>query len=163
MGYSKPKLPENHGQNPFMKDTILKTKGKEIVRTELTNVRVTVETLLYGDSEDYVKIFASAKNRDIMLSLSSEGLKLLMFIMFQLEFLHDIIWINKKLFISKTNETSKMNIRIYKQAIDNLIEKEYILPLNTGEDDYYWINPIRFFKGNRYNLYAENFQVLLKK
>lgn len=110
---------------------------------------ITVQADVEYDS--YCKVYSNAERRLIVNGLSLRSKELLLWLFFEIEYGRDYVWINKKRCMKELNIKS---VNTFKQGLNGLIRYGFITP--TLINDYYWINPDFFFKGDRIKKYFKN-------
>lgn len=145
-------LPEDLGSNPFVKKLVIPvTKRLDYGKTvKEPNGTYGTPTVNY-EYTSYTKLFCSPERRFETNKLSPRSKELLLWIMYQIPNAQEFIWINKKMYMEESNITS---IDTYKKCIKELVINDFLTP--TIKLDVYWINPDKFFKGNRLEKYPDN-------
>lgn len=157
----KPKIvQQDMGKNPFIVNQFIKARtfGKDKHYTIQTDEGVnlitgSLKTEMVLEEQSYTKIYHDVDFRDIMLRLKEKGLKLLIYIMYQINSNEDYIWINNTHFQQQTGYTKPE----YKEAVTELIR--YSIITTTIYQEVYFINPMIFFSGNRLKKYPDNIQL----
>lgn len=146
----KPKVEEGDMVgNPLTADGF-----KIIIKKQVKNHRgkggeiVPVEVEL--EQEKYVKLYVEADKRKIIGNLCAPARGLFFWIMYELDYGKDWLWINKARFMEETGVNS---INTYKAAIKELVGRK-LLAVSLIKD-VFWINPKFFFCGSRINKYKE--------
>lgn len=96
------------------------------------------------------KLYCTSERRKLTSHLSVRAKELMVWIMYELDFGKDYIWINKGLYM---HENEIKSVDTYKAALSDLIRNCYITP--TSVHGVYWINPDFFFKGDRIGKYKD--------
>ena len=109
----------------------------------LVNVQLELERT------EYSKLYTSSERRKLISSLSTASKELYLWLMFEIKYGEDALWINKNRFMIE-NRTS---VNTYKKAVEELAKYAFIA--YTVIKDVYWINPDFFFKGDRLKKYPD--------
>lgn len=112
---------------------------------ELSSVSLTINKSVVIDNQQFSKLYNKAS--DLLMDLIPEGVKLLGFILKELEKDKDYIILDRIGFLERNNY--KTNMSFYK-GVNALIEVSVISVSNIGNK--YWINPYYFFNGDRTKL-----------
>ena len=115
---------------------------------------------MVGITKSYVKDRANKvsiyKNSDMLkvkMYMAGISLKLLTYISETLESGQDNFKMSGKKQNSFMEAASIKSRSTFYKAVDELIRYGFIIP--TGKQGYYWINPFRFFTGNRLKKYSD--------
>jgi len=111
----------------------------------------TINTSKLMDRSNKVNIYMTPELRQIYMLLTETSHKLLRYIEGILQYNQDVIKINVDKFMKEGLIKSKATV--YK-AIEELCRYGFITKYH--KQTYYWINPLRFFNGNRIVKYPEN-------
>lgn len=103
------------------------------------------------EKDEFCKFYCSSERRVKINSLTLRGKELLLWILFELKYGQDWIWINKERFMKESGISA---VNTFKGALKDLIRNGVLA--TTIETDTYWINPFYFFKGNRVNKFKQN-------
>jgi len=150
--YKKPTFTEEDlGVNPFAQS--LKIPVNEI---EFKNVYKKEEDMLLPlvkevEKTPITKLYTTSEHRKFTNNLSLRSKELLLWIMYEVKYGEDFLWVNKKRYMEECNISS---LNTYKEAIKELIRYGYVGL--TVIQDVYWINPLFFFKGDRIAKYPNN-------
>ena len=156
--YSKPKFRyDDLGKNPCTISLVIPVNiltikhqyEKDKDDDMLVNVQLELEYT------EYCKVYASSERRKLVSSLSPCAKELYLWLLYEIKYGQDALWINKERFMEE-NTTS---LNTYKKAIEELIRYAFIA--YTVVKDVYWINPDFFFKGDRLKKYPNN-KILIK-
>ena len=141
---------DNLGVNPFATSLIIvvvtvATDGYKSDGEDMLPVKQRLE------KDEFCKFYCSSERRIEINSLSLRGKELLLWILFELKYGQDWVWINKERFMKESNISA---VNTFKGALKDLIRNGILA--TTVETDVYWINPFYFFKGNRINKFKQN-------
>lgn len=149
------------GTNPFIVNQVIKARSFNreehllVKQSEGINLPFgEVKTAMLVEEQKYTKVYHDVDFRDILLLLDEYPLKLVLFIMYQINVNEDYVWINSRLFQDKTKLRDK---RDYITALETLIRYGVLSP--TIYKDVYWINPLIFFAGNRLHKYPNHLSI----
>ena len=152
---------KNLGRNPFIVNSEIKARslnlGKKVIIQTDEGINLpagSVNSLQVIEEQIYTKLYHDTDFRDICLRLNERGLKLVMYILYQLPANDDYIWINNVHFQDKCGYNKKTD---YVEAVMELIR--YGIITTTIYDDVYFINPLIFFCGNRLKKYPDNIKI----
>ena len=98
------------------------------------------------------KVYNKASNRLFASKLTAGSKSLLLWLIFEMDYNEDYIWINKTRYMEE-NDISSINT--YKKAITELTRYCVIYPM-LGKRNVYWINPRLMFNGNRITKYPDS-------
>lgn len=150
----------NMGKNPFIVNEMIKARSfqKEKHYTIQTDDGINLITgdlkeSLLVEEQSCTKVFHDVDYRDIILRLDEYGLKLMFYIMYQINPNEDYIWINNVHYQKCTNLTKKQ----YVEGVQSLVR--YSIITTTIYPEVYFINPMIFFSGNRLKKYPDNIKV----
>lgn len=150
---------EELGVNPFSFNLQVPVKQMEFKKQyikdaegNLTNVTAEVEAV------EICKFYCSPENRKIRNAFSLRAKEMYLWLLDEIEYGKDYIWINKDRYMKEMN-ISSMNT--YKDALNELIRYGHLT--ETITKGVYWINPEFFFKGNRITKYPKNIKVQYSK
>ena len=101
------------------------------------------------ENEDIVKFYTSASNRKTITLLSGGALRLFMWIVYEIDYGKDLVWINRKRYMGESQITS---VNTFKRSIEEL--ERYCLIHSTKKEEVFWINPRYLFKGSRMKKYS---------
>ncbi len=132
--------------NPFIDDLFIEIKG---FKSNDTDVHI--------EKEVYTKLYKTSEKRKLFFSLREKSRSLLTWIFYTIKPGEDIIFLNKDLYMKEAN----VSINTFKEAVKELIETKFIC--NTDIKEYYWINPVYFFSGNRLKKYADKVSIVPSK
>lgn len=155
-------IPANMGKNPFIVNEIIKARSfsKEKHYTIQTDDKINLVTgnlkeIMLVEEQHCTKLFHDVDYRNIILKLDENGMRLFLYIMYQINPNEDYVWINNTHYQSLTNVSKKQ----YLEGIQNLIR--YSIITTTIYQEVYFINPMIFFSGNRLKKYPDNIKVRL--
>jgi hypothetical protein len=106
------------------------------------------------DNTQFTKVYCSPENRKIRNAFSLRAKEMYLWLLDEIEYGKDYIWINKDRYMKEMN-ISSMNT--YKDALNELIRYGHLT--ETITKGVYWINPEFFFKGNRVTKYPKKVRV----
>ena len=101
-------------------------------------------------NSNFVKVFNTSKNRKKISSLSSKSKDLFLWLLYSIEESKDYVKIDKERYM----EESKTSLNTFKKSVEELIKESIIS--STIYRDIYWINPLFFFNGSRYEKYKDH-------
>ena len=124
----------------------------------LANDRKIREQVILMETDEFTRLYKSAKKRDILMSLSLPSTKLFLYIQYQLESGQDYITLVIDKVCDRTN-MSHVSIRkaILELGTNNILTKRMDMPHT------YWLNPIFLFCGSRPNKYPDNVVVVRER
>lgn len=148
------KLPKVDGEqlklNPFSQDLVIKATKRISPTAKIKDEKgewVPASSLV--DKAKATKIYTSALFRDKALNLTAGGLRLFVYIVYEMDGPQDWMQILPEQYISKGNSSKSS----YRRAVEELIDEGYISP--TKFKYVYWINPILMFSGSRVGKYPD--------
>ena len=155
-------------ENPFVTEQFIRvvtqSKLKEIMTTEqlLEGDRVVTHPELGSvkinsllDASNKVSVFMTPEMRVIYMRLSEVSHKLLRYFEGIVQYNNDLVKFNSEKFMGEA--LIKSRTTVYK-GIEELCRYGFITPYHKRS--YYWINPFRFFNGNRVTKYPENLKII---
>jgi len=149
----KPEITEElMGENPFLnklKIEVNKVTFNKQFAQDKDGVWLPVEKDLESDKS--CKVYLSKEKRLKMVALSARAKDLLLWLIYETEGSCEWVWINKHRYMAESKVAS---INTYKSALVELIRGGYLLA--SVIKDTYWINPERFFAGNRVVTFQNN-------
>lgn len=154
--YKKPLFTEKQlGVNPCLQTLII-----PVIKLEDTQFFKKDEDILtYAEyeveSEKSTKFYVSSSRRKLVNGLSGMSSKLFLWIMQELDYNKDYLWINKERFMDECNVGS---LNTFKTAITDLHKNNIIQP--TVIKEVYWINPSMFFQGSRVKKFPKNIKMM---
>ena len=112
--------------------------------------------LLFKEVEKtpFIRMYVTSPRRKILSLCSPQAKSLFLWIIFEIEYSKDYLWINKKRYMEE-NEVSSAT---YSRALAELHRYNLIQP--SVKKGIYWINPDFFFKGNRISKYPKNVVII---
>lgn len=140
--------------------TIEKTIGDtsigDDIRLELMGLSPEQKIYIWDEIGDmnFGKLMASAKNRNLIMSLSASTLKLFLWIIYALKFRGDVVTLDlakmEKLGFQMANGT-------FRNSIKELEDNKIIRRVGQKKDDYwmFFINPQILFKGDAKRFYND--------
>ena len=152
--------PDKIGANPFMfnKQNKIKVKtyrqGQKIIVESVDGMLIpsgTTSSVYALEQQPFTKVFHDPDFREMLMLLSPNALKLIIFIMYKLERNQDYVWVNSRLFQAEAMIKHKAD---YITAAEELNRYQIITP--TMYTDTYWINPFLLFFGNRIKKYPDH-------
>lgn len=152
----KPVITEEQlGYNPFVKPLVIKVRSVEFKGQYRLNEKEELYENVTGRIEygEVCKFYCSADRRNIRSKLSPRACQMVLWIMNELRYSEDFIWMNKNRYMREHDISS---VSTYKGCIDELIRYGHITP--TLVKDVYWINPDFMFKGDRIKKYPKNLE-----
>lgn len=153
--YVKPEFTrETLGNNPTVNALVIPIRTVVFNKTYKTNKDGNLEPLEQDlEYTPFVRFYSTAERRTLRNACSLRGKELLLWIMDELEYGKDYLWINKGRYMEEMNIKS---VNTYKEALNELIR--YCFLATTVIKDVYWINPDFFFKGDRVKMYPNNLE-----
>lgn len=146
----EPSFEEKLGLNPLITNLRIEVAK----RTDYSKLTYVDDAFLPVELEmergKIVKVYASAKNREVVACLNAAAQRLMFWVAFELKPGKDYIQLNKDRFMKENAITS---VNTYKSAFATLVRSN-ILAL-TVEKNVFWINPEYFFCGSRINKYPD--------
>jgi len=152
LGKRKVRTPElvDMGINPFNdRDFVITTNVARTRDKFVTDGGFLIPSYYDMENEHIVKVYTSVANRKIIALLSANSLRLFMWIIYEVKYGRDLIWINKKRYMEEAQISSRTT---YARSVAELTRYELIKLSN--EKEVYWINPRYFFKGSRLKKYS---------
>jgi len=110
-----------------------------------------VENTYFVEKELKGTYYCRAGYRLHVNSRTPKAKSLLMWVMWDIEYNKDYIWINVDRYMNETDTS----LNTYKDAVTELCREAILAPI-VGFQNMYWINPVIFFKGNRVTKYPKN-------
>lgn len=101
------------------------------------------------EATPFTRFFTRAEDRKIVNLLSDKGKSLLLWLVYELEYGKDYLWINKDRYME---EAEVKSYTTYSNAVKELIRYGFLA--HTVVKEVFWINPTFIFKGNRITKYA---------
>lgn len=154
----KPQFQEEElGINPFIQnlEILVRTVDREGEYRKEDDVLVPVTfELEYLPSS---KIYCDAIRRKIISNCGPNSVKLFMWIVYDIKYGEDFIWLNKTRYMEETSTSKNTLVK----AINEL--HRYCIINPTIIKDVYWINPDFFFKGSRVNKYPDKVKEYIPK
>lgn len=114
--------------------------GSDLLQNELTM-----------DRQMKTSVFISSNLRKSAMCLTPSAMKLFVWILYELEYGCDYLWINKDRFLDE----SSVSLNSYKGSVEILCRYGYIHPV-VNTKDVYWINPSIAFNGSRVKSFPKN-------
>lgn len=154
--------------NPFIVeqkiDVLIKKSNKTTVN--LSNIPtgdeithnpdiISIESQFMIDKAHKVNLYMTPELRVIYMRLSEVSHKLLRYVEGILRYNEDIVHINVSKFM---NESLIKSRATYSKGVEELCRYGFITP--TLKRNKYWINPIRFFNGDRLKKYSDNLNTI---
>lgn len=137
-----------HNEDDTLVDMSSIPTGGEIVSNP--NV-VKLSKKFVVDRANKVNIYMTPELRMIYMRISEISHKLLRYIEGNLRYNEDIVYINIQKFMEESLIKSRTT---YSKGIEELCRYGFITPYHKRNK--YWINPLRFFNGNRIKKYPNN-------
>lgn len=151
---------EDMGKNPFIVNQVIKARtfAKDNHYTIQSDEGINLVTgslkeSLILEEQSYTKIYHDVDYRDILLRLKEKGLKLFLYITYQITSNEDYIWINNVHYQNITKYTKQD----YLEGVKELVR--YSIITTTIYPEVYFINPMIFFSGNRLKKYPDNIKI----
>lgn len=134
----------------------------QIPVTEITKVNefqenvegVLINKVLYAEKTKKVEVYIHETSRDNVAQLSDKAQRMYLHILYTIKRSKDWVYLNKEFYMTKNKVKS---ITTYLSAIKELHRYEFIQP--SAVKGVYWINPYRFFPGNRVVKYPNNLKI----
>jgi hypothetical protein len=149
------------GKNPFMTNIEIKCrvfdKDEHVIIKSEESINIPVGSFknqMVVEEQSYTKLWHDVDFRNIVLKLSTNAIKLFVFIQYQLSPNKDYIWINNRLFQDSADIRMKSQ---YEEGVEELVR--YGIITTTIYKDVYWINPLILFSGNRLKKYPDNLKM----
>lgn len=143
-------------KNPFTYELSIEvTKIVKVDEFHQTVAGVLVNKVLYAEKTRKVELYMHENSRDNVANLSDKGQRLYLHVLYTLKRSKDWVYINKEYYMKKNKVKSQTT---FNSAIKELHRYQYIQP--THIKGVYWINPHRFFPGNRVTKYPDNLKVI---
>lgn len=138
--------------NPFSQELVIPaTKIVESDKFVKDEDGVMLPSSAVVDKEKYTRVIRNAKFRQMMMTLSPTALKLLMWIIEDIEDANDWIRVMPE-FYAKNGGKGASRTQ-YKVAVNELMDSGYITP--TKFKYTYWVNPAVIYPGSRVNKYPD--------
>lgn len=138
--------------NPFSQELVIPAtkiiEGGKFFRDE-DGIMLPASAIV--DKEKYTRVIRTAKFRQMMMILSPTALKLLMWIIQDVEDGNDWIRIMPEFYAKQGGKGASKTQ--YKVALNELMDTGYITP--TKFKYTYWINPAVIYAGSRINKYPD--------
>lgn len=149
--------------NPFIANQIIKARAfnKEehyVIQVDdgVNLINGTIKNYNLVEEQKSTKIYHDVSYRDLLFTLKERPLKLLLYIMYQIEPNEDYIWINNVHF----QDHVKCNKKDYREAVESLIDSSVLACCKYSKfSEVYYINPLIFFCGNRLKKYPDNVKI----
>jgi len=165
----KPQFTENElGINPFVQDLKIKIGYKKSTKkvVDISNIKLEEEIVTIGETETQENVYIIEKEEKASIytksglrlhvnELSPKAKSLFLWLMYEIDYGKDYIWINVQRYLIETNTS----VNTYKNAIVELNRQGVLSPI-MGLNNMFWINPIFFFKGNRVKKYSNNVNIV---
>jgi Firmicute plasmid replication protein (RepL) len=147
--------------NPFLNLQRLKlievTKSKSYIAKENIdegiivglNQNFTFSNSFFVEQDKKVSLYKGTNVRSMMLQLTSPALRLFVYIAYTLPENSDIIHLPYK----KVAKHLGLSLPTYYKAVNELAENQIIA---KQKKEYYWINPVHLFNGNKINFFREH-------
>lgn len=149
---------EQLGKNPYTYQLAIPvTEIVKDVEFLETAAGVLINKVLYAEKTKKVEIYIHENSRDNVAGLSDKGQRLYLHILYTMKRNKDWVYINKEFYMVKNKVKSQTT---YNSAVKELHRYEFIQP--TPVKGVYWINPHRFFPGNRVTKYPSNINIVGK-
>lgn len=154
MQKSAPEIDEKVlGGNPYMYTLVIPVT--KVVKVDIDDMEgVVVDKVFYAERTPKVSLYKHETSRSNVAKLSDKAKSLYLHILYTLKANKDYIYLNRE-FYMRENEISSLST--FYGAVKELIRYEFIQKTNTNE--VYWINPHRFFAGNRINKYKDRMKI----
>lgn len=144
------------GKNPFSNRLVIPVRKYrsrvQLVKNKQGEVEGNVIAHEYTPS---TKIYATASRREMVSHLSLRGKELLLWIMYEIKYGKDFIWINKTNFM---DEVGMRDRHTYTAAVNDLIKSGFIA--KSVRAGYYWVNPDILFKGDRMKKFPDKVELV---
>lgn len=101
----------------------------------------------------FVRLYTTSQRRKILSKCSPQAKSLFLWILFEIEYGKDYLWINKDRYM----EENYVSLATYRRSIKELHRYNLIQP--SVKKGIYWINPDFVFKGNRVEKYPNKVKV----
>ena len=155
---------EDLGINPLIQSLVITVRQrhkkrplKDINGLEIEDGEVTIAgTATFNDTflvekDTKGSYYCSSHYRLHVSACTPKAKSLLLWIMYEIEYGKDYIWINVDRYLEETNTS----LNTYKDAITELWKESIIIPI-AGYNNMYWTNPMIFFKGSRIRKYKSH-------
>lgn len=150
--YKKPNFKEQDlGINPFTEILKIEVRKTVIPHCYKKEGDIFLPLMKTAEKATVTKFYNNAESRFLINKLPLRSKELLLWIMHEIKYGKDYIWINKERYME---ECSINSYNTYKDAIKELVK--YKLLNITVVKDVYWINPSLYFKGDRIEKYSKN-------
>ena len=150
----KPKFTtQDLGNNPFLQSLTIPVMELSFKDTYVKDEDVWLQASKIVDTTHSCRLFTSSELRKFTNNLSLRSKELLLWIMYDINYSEDFLWLNKKRYMEEVGITA---INTYKAAVKELVRYGY-LGL-TVVPDVFWINPLFFFKGDRVKAFPKNLE-----
>jgi len=148
-----PQIDESQlGTNPYLYE--LQIPVTEIVKDidyEKTEEGVLINKVLYAERTQKVTLYMHESSKSNVAGLSDKAQRLYLHILYSLTNKQDWFYLNKQDYMNKNKVKSQTTVNA---AIGELHRYAFVQP--TPVKGYYWVNPHRFFPGNRLEKYPDN-------
>ena len=160
MSYKKPKVDESMLiNNPFANDMYLRHKSyvkknnyltaDDVVNNEMYKLHKFGEEIIV-EVDSSTKVYTRAGFRLDIFSRTEKARSLFLWLIYEIESGKDFLWLNKNRYMTEAS----VSLNTYKSAVEELCLNKVITP--TIYPEYFWINPVYFFNGNRLKKYPNN-------
>ncbi len=152
MSKALPKVDESKLiNNPFSNDLVIKATKRIDPKAKVKDAEGNdIPAWSLVDKAKSVKLYQSAVYRNRTLSLSGGGMRMLFYIIYEIEQGKDWIQMLPEQYLSRGGKGSKSS---YLRAVEELVTEGYIT--TTLQKYVYWVNPIMVFAGNRIGKYPD--------
>jgi hypothetical protein len=149
MGYKRPKINEEAMANNPLVSTGFKVEVIKMHRSLMTDKGV-VNDYFDFEAEPLVRMYVKAEYRNAYAKLSGKAKILFGWIIYELDYGKDWLWINKKRYMKECD----VSLNTYKPAVNELCVSLFLA--KSIYMDVYFINPRIFFSGSRPKKYPDN-------
>lgn len=151
--------PKKLGKNPFIEHLVI-TVSKLAIKDQYTVEKIRLDDGSFdkvylpafspAESDEMTRVYTCSTNRKELSVLSARAKELYMFLLYNIDYNEDWVWLNRALYM-KENNISATNTFI---TARNELVALGVISIAVKKDVFH-INPKYFFKGNRINKFSK--------
>jgi len=116
---------------------------------------ILVNKAFYLEQTKKVELYIHESSGANVAALSDRAQRLFLHLLYTMKKNKDYVYINRQYYMKRNNVKSQTT---FNAAVKELHRYQFIQP--THEKGWFWINPHRFFPGNRVNKYPDKIKVV---
>lgn len=152
--YKKPKFNERElGTNPCAIPLVIPVHEMTFKDQYKKEGGILIPLIREVERTSFARIYTTSQRRTILSACSPQAKSLFLWIIFEIDYGKDYLWINKNRYM----EENLVSLATYRRSIKELHRYNLIQP--SVKKGIYWINPDFVFKGNRVEKYPANVKI----